>query len=124
MKKSRIGVLTSGGDCAGLNPAMKWIVMTALDERLHREGGIQYEVLGIREGWRGLIDAEPSGPKFEENILPLDRATVRTWDRTGGTMLGTSRTNPFDPKNDRSKIAVDNVRKLGLDALIAIGGDA
>ena len=123
MKKSRIGVLTSGGDCAGLNPAMKWIVMTALDERLHREGGIQYEILGIREGWRGLIDAEPSGPKFEENILPLDRATVRTWDRTGGTMLGTSRTNPFDPKNDRSKIAVDNVRKLGLDALIAIGGD-
>src|SRR3989304_6492335 len=77
----------------------------------------------MREGWRGLIDAEPSGPKFEENILPLDRATVRTWDRTGGTMLGTSRTNPFDPKNDRSKIAVDNVRKLGLDALIAIGGD-
>jgi 6-phosphofructokinase 1 len=79
--------------------------------------------LGIRDGWRGLIHAEPSGPKFEENILPLDRTVVRTWDRYGGTHLGTSRTNPFDPKNDRSKRAVDNVRELELDALIAIGGD-
>lgn len=123
MNKSRLGVLTSGGDCAGLNPAVKSVVMTATDDRLQRETGTQYEVLGIKDGWRGLINAEASGPKFEENIMPLDRNVVRTWDRYGGTFLGTSRTNPFDPKNDRSKQAVDNVRKLGLEALVAIGGD-
>ena len=123
MKKSRIGVLTSGGDCAGLNPAVKSIVMSALDERVKREHGTEIEVLGIRDGWRGLLNAEPSGSRFDENIWPLDQKAVRTWDRYGGTFLGTSRTNPFDPKNDRSKLAVDNVHKLGLDALIAIGGD-
>jgi len=123
MEKSKIGVLTSGGDCAGLNSAVKWVVMTALDDRLQKEDGVQYEILGIRDGWRGLLNAEPEGLKFEENIWPLDPKTVRTWDRYGGTFLGTSRTNPFDPKNDRSKIAVANAHKLGLDALIAIGGD-
>lgn len=122
-KMTRIGVLTSGGDCAGLNSAVKWVVMSAMDDRMPREHGVRYEVLGIRDGWRGLLNAETSGPKFDENIWPLDPATVRTWDRHGGTFLGTSRTNPFDPKNDRSKIAVDSARKLGLDALIAIGGD-
>jgi phosphofructokinase-like protein len=121
--KHRIGILTSGGDCAGLNSAVKWVVLTALDSRIQNEYGIQYEVLGIRDGWKGLINAEPDGPKFEENIWPLDRATVRTWDRYGGTFLGTSRTNPFDPKNDRSKVAADNVRKLSLNSLVAIGGD-
>jgi phosphofructokinase-like protein len=121
--KHRIGVLTSGGDCAGLNSAVKWVVMTALDSRIERDHGIQYEVLGIRDGWRGLINAESTGPKFEEHIWPLDAATVRTWDRYGGTYLGTSRTNPFDHKNDRSKEAAANVKRLGLDALIAIGGD-
>ena len=123
MKKSRIGVLTSGGDCAGLNPAVKSIVMAATDDRVQRDNGVEIEVLGLRDGWRGLLDAEASGPKFEENIWPLDQKTVRTWDRYGGTFLGTSRTNPFDPKNDRSRLAADNIRKLGIDALIAIGGD-
>jgi len=55
MKRCRIGILTSGGDCAGLNPAIKWVVKTALDERLKRQCGIQYEVLGILDGWKGMI---------------------------------------------------------------------
>lgn len=123
MKKNRIGVLTSGGDCAGLNPAVKSLVVAATDPRVERDHGIAFEVLGIRDGWRGLLNAEASGPKFEENIWPLDQQVVKDWDRAGGTYLGTSRTNPFDPKNDRSKIAVDAVHKLGLDVLVAIGGD-
>jgi 6-phosphofructokinase 1 len=96
--------------------------MAATDERVQENEGIKFEILGIKDGWKGLLSAETSGPKFNENIWPLDRQTVETWDRFGGT-LGTSRTNPFDPKNDRSKIAVDNFHKLGLDVLIAIGGD-
>ncbi len=123
MKKSRIGILTSGGDCAGLNPAIKWVVKSALDDRLEKERGVRYEVWGIRDGWKGLLEAEPSGPKFQEWIMPLDQATVRTWDRYGGTNLGTSRTNPYEPGHDRSRRALDNMGNLGLDAIIAIGGD-
>ncbi len=123
MKNCRIGVLTSGGDCAGLNPAVKSIVVTALDDRLPRDEGVKFEVYGIRDGWRGLLNADADGPKFVDNIWPLNPQIVADWDRFGGTFLGTSRTNPFDPKNDRSKIAVDNFKKLGLDVLIAIGGD-
>jgi ATP-dependent phosphofructokinase / diphosphate-dependent phosphofructokinase len=123
LKIKKIGVLTSGGDCAGLNPAIKSVVMAATDDRIQRDEGVKFEVLGIKDGWKGLLNAEASGLKFEQNIWPLDQETVMTWDRFGGTFLGTSRTNPFDPKNDRSKIAVDNAHKLGLDVLIAIGGD-
>ena len=123
MKKNRIGILTSGGDCAGLNPAIKWVVKTALDDRLEHERGVQYEVWGIRDGWKGLLEAEPSGPKFQEWIMPLDQATVRTWDRYGGTNLGTSRTNPYEPGHDRSKKALANIGNLGFDVLVAIGGD-
>ncbi|MEE8174032.1 MAG: 6-phosphofructokinase, partial [Dehalococcoidia bacterium] len=122
-KKSRIGILTGGGDCAGLNPAMKWVVKTALDERLQWERGIQYEVLGIRDGWRGLIRAEPAAMDITGYLVPLNLEMVRTWDRYGGTFLGTSRTNPYDPQNDQSKTVLDNVEKFGLDALIAIGGE-
>jgi ATP-dependent phosphofructokinase / diphosphate-dependent phosphofructokinase len=123
LKTIRIGVLTSGGDCAGLNPAIRSVVTAAMDDRVQRDEGIKFEVLGIRDGWRGLLNAETGGPKFEENIWPLSPQIVADWDRFGGTFLGTSRTNPFDPKNDRSRIAVDNVHKLGLDVLIAVGGD-
>ncbi|MBM3156265.1 MAG: ATP-dependent 6-phosphofructokinase [Chloroflexi bacterium] len=124
MKKCRIGVLTGGGDCAGLNPAIKWVVKTAQDSRLPRERGIEYEVLGLRDGWKGLVNVNPaSADSMKEYTLPLNQDLVRTWDRYGGTMLGTSRTNPYDPKNDRSKIALSNIDKLGLDALIAIGGE-
>ncbi len=121
--KSRIGVLTGGGDCAGLSPAIKWVVKTALDEQLQWDRGTQYQVIGIRDGWRGLIRAEPGSPDIPGYIVPLDQEKVRTWDRYGGTFLGTSRTNPYDPKNDQSKIVLDNIEKLGLEALVAIGGD-
>lgn len=123
MKKTKIGVLTGGGDCAGLNPAIKWVVKTALDERLQWERGIQCEVWGIRDGWKGLVDVEPASPDIKEYILPLNQELVRTWDRYGGTMLGTSRTNPYEPQNDRSKTVLGNIEKLGLEAVIAIGGD-
>jgi 6-phosphofructokinase 1 len=121
MKKSRIGILTGGGDCAGINPAIKWAVKTALDERVQRDSGIQYEVLGIKDGWKGLMQAKPI--ETEQYVIPLNQETVRTWDRYGGTMLGTSRTNPYDPKNVQSKVVLTNIEMLGLDALIVIGGD-
>jgi len=123
MKKSRIGILTGGGDCAGLNPAIKWVVKTATDDRLQAERGIQYEVVGIRDGWQGLVQADPSRGDAQEWLTPLDQNAVRTWDRFGGTMLGTSRTNPYNPKNDQSKKVLENIEKLRLDALVAIGGD-
>ncbi len=123
MKKSRIGILTGGGDCAGLNPAIKWVVKTALDERLQAERGTEYEVIGIRDGWEGLIRIEASDANLQSPIVSLDQNTVRTWDRYGGTMLGTSRTNPYDARNDQSKSVLANIEKLGLETLIVIGGD-
>lgn len=123
MKKIRIGLLTGGGDCAGLNSALKWVVKTALDERLVRERGIQYEVMGIRDGWKGLIYGESASHDLQRYILPLNQELVRTWDRYGGTMLGTSRTNPFNPQNDQSKTVLKNIERLGLEAIIVIGGD-
>jgi phosphofructokinase-like protein len=123
MKKSRIGVLTGGGDCAGLNPTLKWVVKTAMDERLEEERGIRYEVLGIRDGWRGLVTIDPASSDTEGRIVPLNPDVVRTWDRYGGTFLGTSRLSPYDPKNDCSKTVIENIESLGLEAVIAIGGD-
>jgi phosphofructokinase-like protein len=123
MEKKRIGVLTGGGDCAGLNPAIKWVVKTALDERLRRTRRIDYEVLGIRDGWKGLVqpegDQEFPGPR----ISTLTEEMVRTWDRYGGTNLGTSRTNPYDPRNNRSKIVLGNIERYQLDFIVAIGGE-
>lgn len=124
MKRSRIAVLTGGGDCAGLNPALKWVVKTALDERLEEERGVRYEVLGIRDGWKGLVNIDPSSPSSDQGwIVHLDSDIVRTWDRYGGTMLGTSRFSPYDPKNECSKLVIDNIKRRGIDAVIAIGGD-
>ena len=93
MKKSRIGILTGGGDCAGLNAAVKWVVKTALDTQLEKERGTRYEVLGIKDGWKGLCFSQENR---EEYIMPLTEDTVRTWDRYGGTNLGTSRFNPYN----------------------------
>jgi 6-phosphofructokinase 1 len=123
MATEKIGILTGGGDCAGLNPAIKWVVKTAMDKRLESERGVQYEVLGIRNGWRGLMFEDGAGLNMEEYISPLDEQKVRTWDRYGGTMLGTSRTNPYTPENDRSQLVLDNIERLKLDALVTIGGD-
>ena len=123
MEKRRIGILTGGGDCAGLNPAIKWVVKTASDDRLQRMRKIQYEVVGIRDGWKGLIKPDGDEEAPGSRVWVLTEETVRTWDRQGGTMLGTSRTNPYDPKNDRSKIVLENIERYGLDFLIAIGGE-
>jgi len=121
--KNRIGILTAGGDCAGLNPAIKWVVKTALDDRLEKERGVQYEILGLRDGWDGLVYGNPANLNAQKHIWPLNQEVVRTWDRYGGTYLGTSRTNPYNPKDDQSKTVLTNIEKLGLDAIIAIGGD-
>jgi 6-phosphofructokinase len=121
--KNRIGVLSGGGDCAGINPAIKWVVKTALDERLERERGIEYEVIGIRDGWRGLLDYDSRSPNTDEYVLPLNQEIVRTWDRYGGTMLGTSRTNPCGPEKDQTQTVLANIERLGLNTIVAIGGD-
>src|SRR4030067_30721 len=109
MKKRRIGVLTGGGDCAGLNPALKWVVKTAMDERLEWERGTRYEVLGIRDGWKGLVHVDMSSPDTQGSIVPLNPDIVRTWDRVGGTMLGTSRLSPYDPKNACHGLVRENI---------------
>jgi phosphofructokinase-like protein len=123
MKKSRIGVLTGGGDCAGLNPALKWVVKTAMDERLEWERGVRYEVVGIRDGWKGLASVDPSTWEMTGYITPLNPDIVRTWDRYGGTMLGTSRYTPYEPGKECWKQIIENIERLGLEAVIAIGGD-
>jgi 6-phosphofructokinase 1 len=123
MEKKRIGVLTGGGDCAGLNSAIKWVTKTALDDRLQRVRKIQYEVVGIRDGWKGLVQPEKDEDAPAPRICTLTEEMVRTWDRYGGTNLGTSRTNPYDPKNNRSKIVLENIERYHLDFLVAIGGE-
>ncbi len=104
----RIGVLTGGGDCPGLNPAIKAITYKAIFDGI--------EVVGIRHGWRGLVEGK------DEDYMPLGREDVRTIDRTGGTILGTSRTNPYFRENGPQDV-LDNMEKHGIDALVAIGGD-
>lgn len=110
----RVGVLTGGGDAPGLNPAIKGLVYRA------SEHGIA--VTGLYDGWRSLLNPL-------RDVLELDRAKVRRWDRDGGTNLGSSRTNPYKIINaegeriDRSAEAMENISKLGLDAIVACGGE-
>jgi len=101
----RIGVLTGGGDCPGLNPVIRGVVRKA-----YLEG---YEVLGIKNGWKGIIEGD---------ISPLDLRSVSGILPKGGTILGTSRTNPYKKEGAVQKVK-DNFRKFELDALIAIGGE-
>ncbi|MEW5724511.1 MAG: ATP-dependent 6-phosphofructokinase [Thermodesulfobacteriota bacterium] len=120
----RIGVLTGGGDCAGLNSTLKWVTKTAVDPLLARWRDEDIEVLGIRDGWRGLVEVVPGDPESLKRWLwPLDELVVRTWDRYGGTQLGTSRTNPFNPADDRSQTVLANLEALNIHALVAIGGE-
>jgi ATP-dependent phosphofructokinase / diphosphate-dependent phosphofructokinase len=102
----RIGVLTGGGDCPGLNAVIRAVV---------RKGtkAYGYEFVGFRDGWRGAIDGD---------TLPLDVQAVRGILPRGGTILGTSRTNPFNVEGGVERIE-ENLGKLGIDALIAIGGE-
>src|SRR5512137_431187 len=83
----RIGILTGGGDVPGLNPCIKTVVYSAIDEGM--------EVVGIRRGWAGLLELNLDDPKSRDTcILDLNKQNTRTIDRTGGTFLHTSRTNP------------------------------
>ncbi len=137
----RIGILTGGGDVPGLNSVIKTVV--------YRGGEVGCEVIGIRRGWEGLTHVNLQDPASRARyIQPLNRENTRTIDRTGGTYLHSSRTNPAKmakvppvlegqefPKKEFSKkgvtsVAYDitsavlkNIETIGLDYLIAIGGD-
>lgn len=101
----RLGILTGGGDCPGLNPVIRAAVRKAFVEG--------YEVLGIKFGWKGLI---------EDDVMPLDLHSVSGILPKGGTILGTSRTNPYKKEGDLKRLK-DNYKKHQLDALIAVGGE-
>lgn len=135
----KIGILTGGGDVPGLNPTIKAAV-----NRATAEG---HEVIGIRRGWGGLLNFNPDDPdSFNNNLMRLDNQVVRTIDRTGGTFLHTSRTNPSkvrpkdvpdflrDPDHldaeekdtryrDFTPHVLRNLDYLGINTLIPIGGD-
>jgi 6-phosphofructokinase 1 len=141
MAMKRVGILTGGGDVPGLNAVIKSVV--------YRGAEIGCEVIGIRRGWEGLTHVDLNDPASRERyILPLDRENTRNIDRTGGTFLHTSRTNPtkmkqvppvlqgqsFEAKEstkngvtstvfDVTPAVLKNIERLGFDYLIAIGGD-
>lgn len=120
----KIAILTGGGDCPGLNGAIKWVTKSSLDPKLVSKRSLSFEVLGIRDGWKGLVEVEPDDPKScERYIIRLDEEKVRTWDRYGGTNLGTSRVNPFNQQNDRSEKLIDHIKKLGIDVIVVLGGE-
>jgi len=132
-KSLTIGILTGGGDVPGLNPCIREVVYRGIEEDL--------KVIGIRRGWAGLLEFNPDDPESrEKNIIELDKAKVRTIDRSGGTYLHTSRTNPGkikyenvpeflkgqakeDELNDFTAHVLNNLEHLGIDVLIPIGGD-
>ena len=101
----KIAVMTGGGDCPGLNAVIQAVVTRAVE--------YGYEVLGIINGYAGLINGD---------IKPLSLDDVEGIYHVGGTILGTSRTNPFKTEGGPEK-AMETIKKLGIDALIAIGGD-
>jgi ATP-dependent phosphofructokinase / diphosphate-dependent phosphofructokinase len=102
----RVGVLTGGGDCPGLNAVIRAIVRKGVPE-------YGYSFLGFRDGWRGPLEAA---------TMPLDIPAVRGLLPRGGTILGSSRTNPFAIEDGVQRIK-RNLQNLGVDALIAIGGE-
>ncbi len=129
----KIGILTGGGDVPGLNPSIKAVVNRVAD------GG--HEVVGIRRGWAGLLYTSNDDPATTAaNFIDLTPGTVRTIDRTGGTVLHTSRTNPGrvrteevppflaaeitgEGPHDLTKHVLSVLEAQGIDVLIPIGGD-
>jgi len=129
----RFGILTGGGDVPGLNPCIQTVVHRAVDAG--------HEIVGIRRGWGGLLRLNPAEPAtVAANLMPLDRQVVRSVDRTGGTFLHTSRTNPgkVKPKDtpdflqgqrtgdgpqDFTAHVLKVIEKMGIGVLITIGGD-
>jgi 6-phosphofructokinase 1 len=129
----RIGILTGGGDVPGLNACIKAVTLRAEEEG--------HDVVGIRRGWGGLLECDPDDPEsVAANIVDLDAAAVRTIDRTGGTVLHTSRTNPARVKaadeplflregregeevRDHTAHVLKVLDRLKIDAMVPIGGD-
>jgi 6-phosphofructokinase 1 len=133
-KVKTIAILTGGGDVPGLNPCIKTLAYRGFEE------GVQ--VLGVRRGWAGLLRYNPDDPEsFDDNLVWIEKNMVRTIDRTGGTFLHTSRTNPaaVRPKEvpaflrprvpqgagtaDFTDHVLANLERLGVDVLFPIGGD-
>jgi phosphofructokinase-like protein len=102
---AKVGVLTGGGDCPGLNAVIRAVTRRSLTRG--------YEVVGVRDGWRGLVDGRFAelGPREISGILPR-----------GGTILGTTRTNPFTSEDGVERVLA-NFESAGLTALVAIGGE-
>lgn len=133
----RIGILTGGGDVPGLNSVIKSVV--------YRSSEVGWQAIGIRRGWQGLTHVDPSREDGGGFLRPLDRVSTRVIDRTGGTVLHTSRTSPSSmgrtalPEHlgeariaaleveggryDLTPLVLENLERLALDALIVIGGD-
>ena len=102
----KVGVLTGGGDCPGLNQAIRGIILRSLD--------YGFELVGLRDGWAGLI---------KSLTMPLNLKTADEIIAWGGTILGSSRTNPFKKENEDVPKCLETFKNLSLDALIAIGGE-
>ncbi len=129
----RIGILTGGGDVPGLNAAIKAVVNRAAEQG--------HEVMGLKRGWAGLLHVNPDDPaSMEEFAQPMDQNWVRTIDRSGGTVLHSSRTQPSkvkaddvpdfltapddqEPPYDFTPHAIEVLDAYGIDVLIPIGGD-
>lgn len=102
----KIGILTSGGDCPGLNAVIRGVVLKGTQV-------YNKEFVGFRDGWRGVVDGD---------TMPLERRDIQGISKQGGTILGTSRTNPFEGTNGAETVR-ENMERLGVDSLIAIGGE-
>ncbi|WP_261164745.1 6-phosphofructokinase [Microbacterium sp. Marseille-Q6965] len=103
----KIGILTSGGDCPGLNAVIRGAVLKGTETY-----GIEF--VGIRDGWRGLVDAD---------FLPLTRHEVKGLSKVGGTILGTSRTNPYEGERGGPENIAKTLYGHRIDGIIAIGGE-
>lgn len=105
----RVGMLTGGGDAPGLNGVIRAVTMKSIED-------YGYEVSGIKRGWKGLLTPE------SDSLMELGVDDVRYILQEGGTILGSSRTNPYKNEGDPEKV-VKQMEEFGIDALVAIGGD-
>jgi ATP-dependent phosphofructokinase / diphosphate-dependent phosphofructokinase len=137
MSRPRIGILTGGGDVPGLNSVIKSVV--------YRSTELGYDVIGLRRGWEALTHMRPGPDLDPDYVRPLDRVNTRTIDRTGGTFLHSSRTNPRKMRPgklpgvvpaerlpalqagediyDFTPVVLENLERLDIHTLISIGGD-
>jgi 6-phosphofructokinase 1 len=113
----RIGILTGGGDVPGLNACIRSVTLSADD--------LGWEVLGFRRGWEGVMAIDPNDSvSVAAHSLPLSREDVRGIDRTGGTILHTSRADPRTHQDgDRTGHVLTVLDRLGIDAMVTLGGD-